>query len=102
MVPLGIWNIITGSSGLGRLFFPILQGIRHPPEKPVTHPPAIIKLLVTATLLYLATMVFGVNLITPGLIPGLVVLAILFFLGVLFLFLAHILVSLADQSERIE
>lgn len=102
LIPLGIWNIITGSAGLIRLSLPLLlRTNRHPDETP--HPPAK-KLLVTVTLLHLATIFFGMNLVNPGLIPGIAVLATLFFLGLLFLLLAYILLNLpaSGREDRID
>jgi len=52
------------------------------------------------TLLHLATIFFGINLVNPGLIPGIAVLAILFFLGLLFLILAYILLNLPASGRE--
>ncbi len=101
LIPLGIWNIITGSAGLIRLTLPLLlRTNRHPDE---THHLPVKKLLFTVTLLHLATIFFGMNLVSPGIIPGIAVLAILFSLGLLFLLLAYILQNLpaSGREDRI-
>jgi len=98
LIPLGIWNIITGSAGFFRFSLPpLLRASRHSDD---THHPPVKKLLVTVTLLHLATIFFGINLVNPGLIPGIAVLAILFFLGLLFLILAYILLNLPASGRE--
>jgi hypothetical protein len=94
LILFGTWNIFAGSVSLSKIVLPILSGIRNPSAEPVFLSPVFKKLLVTAALLHLATIMFGINLLIPGLIPGLVVLATLFFLGFLFIVLAYLLANL--------
>jgi hypothetical protein len=88
---LGFWNLLTGSTGLGKIVIPVLQSYRSPPDKQVSLSPEKKNLLLTVIILHLLTMGFGMNLILPGLIPGIVVLANLFILGFLMIRLASML-----------
>jgi len=88
---LGFWNLLTGSTGLGKIVIPVLQSYRSPPDKQVSLSPEKKNLLLTVIILHLLTMGFGMNLILPGLIPPLVVLANLFILGFLMIRLASML-----------
>jgi hypothetical protein len=87
---LGIWNLVAGITGLINLILPILQSIRNPPAEPVPVPKILIKLLVIGIILQLATILFGINMLLPGLIPGLIALGLLFFMGILLIEVAYI------------
>lgn len=85
---LGIWNVITGSTGLGKILHPVVRTIQNPPDDLVFPSPAKKKLLRMVIILHLLTILFGINLIIPGLIPGEIVLGNLFILGILLILLA--------------
>jgi hypothetical protein len=98
LILLGIWNLIAGGVGMVNLVLPIIQGIRHPPAEPVPVSSFIIKFLITLTLLQIATILFGVNMLVPDLLPGLLVLGLLFFMGIVIIGLA-IFQTLAPAPE---
>lgn len=88
LIPLGVYNLLTGSVGLGRLIYPLLREKRSSMGRSFPSRPMGRNLLVTIVLLYLSTLIFGLNVLLPGLIPGIVVLILLFVLGLLLLILA--------------
>lgn len=87
---LGIWNLIAGCFGLVNLYRPIISDIRHPQAEPAPVPPIIKKLLISITLLQLVTILFGINILVPDFIPGLLVLIILFIMAFLIINVAYI------------
>lgn len=87
---LGFWNILTGSTGLGKMVIPVFHIIRSP-DKVDSLSSAKKRFFGAIIILHLLTMGFGMNLILPGLIPGIVVIANLFILGFLMILLASML-----------
>lgn len=100
LIPLGSWNILTGSTGLIRLMLPYLPQTRDRPAKTGHFRK---KMWINLALLHLVTIFFGINLVNTGLIPGIAVPVILLFLGLLFLLLAHTLLHLPimQREDRI-
>ena len=90
LILLGLWNLIAGGVGMVNLVLPIIQGIRYPPAEPVPVSSFIIKFLITLTLLQIATILFGVNMLVPDLLPGLLVLGLLFFMGIVIIVMAFL------------
>ncbi len=69
---LGLQNIITGVLLLTtQIIAPTLYGIRHPPDEPVTLPPIIRRLFLVLAVTGIVTILFGINTLTPLLLPGL-------------------------------
>ena len=99
LILLGIWNLITGSIGLLKLVPYIRKVISHHKAETATIPSIFRKLLVTVALLRFVTIIFGINVLATGLIPELIVLLTLFFLGFLFMELAYILSKLPESSK---
>jgi hypothetical protein len=91
MILLAIWSLILGSVGLFKMGLLILDGIQHPPAEPVSLPPVIKKMQVTGILLYIVTIFFGINVLLPSYIPGLILLGIIFIMGALLIIMARIL-----------
>lgn len=88
---LGFWNLLTGSTGLTKIVIPVLQSHRSSPNTQVSLSKSKKKLLWIVIILHLLTIGFGMNLILPGIIPSIVVLANLFILGFLMIHLASML-----------
>jgi hypothetical protein len=96
---LGVQNIITGVLFLAlQLVVPAVHGTRSPPAEPVTLPPLMKRLGLTVTVLMIISIVFGLNMLAPVLLPsliGLVPFALLFpvliiILGLLMLYIVYI------------
>lgn len=96
---LGLQNILTGILLLAtQIIAPTVYGIRNPPAEPVSLPPIIRRLFFVLTITGVATIVFGINMLAPLLLPGMlgmVVYAILLpllvvFMGVLTLYTVSI------------
>jgi hypothetical protein len=73
IVPLlGLQNIITGVILLAtQIILPALYGIRHPPAGDAVLSPVLRHLKLVLLLTGIATIVFGINLIAPVFLPGL-------------------------------
>jgi hypothetical protein len=70
---LGLQNIITGVLFLAlQLVVPTVHGTRSPPAEPVTLPPLMKRLGLIVTLLMIVSIVFGLNMLAPVLLPSLV------------------------------
>jgi hypothetical protein len=70
---LGLQNIITGVLFLAlQLVVPTVHGARSPPAEPVTLPPLMKRLGLIVTLLMIVSIVFGLNMLAPVLLPSLV------------------------------
>jgi len=91
-VLLGLLNIIGGAVSLIKRFFPILHEIRTPSAAPATVTPIILKrLMATQTMLNFVTIAFGISMLMPGLVSGLVVAGILVINGLLLFILVSFL-----------
>jgi hypothetical protein len=102
---LGIQNIITGVLLLAtKIIAPTLYGIRSPSEEPVTLPPIVKRLFRVLTATGIVTILFGINMLAPLLLPGLlgiVVYAILIPLLVIIMgFLSLIMVSITQKLQQ--
>lgn len=96
---LGLQNIITGVLFLAlQLVVPTVRGMKSPPAEPVTLPPLIKRLSLVVTVLMIVSIVFGLNMLVPILLPsliGLVPFVLLFpvlviILGILTLYIVYI------------
>jgi hypothetical protein len=88
---IGLLNIIGGFVLILKRFLPILHDIRNPPAEPVTFTPIIIKLLTTQTVVNIVAIVFGIIMLVPSLVSGLVIAGILVINGLLLFVLAYFL-----------
>src|SRR5665647_92716 len=96
---LGLQNIITGVLFLAlQLVVPTVRGMKSPPAEPVTLPPLVKRLGLVVTVLMIVSIVFGLNMLIPVLLPsliGLVPFVVLFpvlviILGLLTLYIVYI------------
>lgn len=96
---LGLQNIITGVLFLAlQLVVPTARGMKSPPAEPVTLPPLVKRLGLVVTVLMIVSIVFGLNMLIPVLLPsliGLVPFVVLFpvlviILGLLTLYIVYI------------
>lgn len=90
-VLIGLLNIIGGAVLLTKRVLPVLHTARDPGAEPVVFPPVIKHLLVTQTVLNIVAIAFGITMLIPGLVPGIVIAGILVINGLLLFALAYIL-----------
>lgn len=70
---LGLQNIITGVLFLAlQLVVPTARGMKSPPAEPVTLPPLLKRLGLVVTVLMIVSIVFGLNMLIPVLLPSLI------------------------------
>jgi uncharacterized membrane protein HdeD (DUF308 family) len=98
VVLLAVLNILGGLVPLTLRVLPMLQAMRNPPAQPVAIPPPLKNLLITQTVLNIVGILFGLSMLLPGLIPGMVTVGILFANGLLLFVLARILSSMPAQA----
>jgi hypothetical protein len=96
---LGLLNITGGAALLIKRFLPILHEIRTPPAVPVIVPSILKKLMVTQTALSLVTIAFGISMIIPGLVSGLIIAGILIINGLLLFILASFLQKVTGMQS---
>lgn len=97
-VMLGLLNLVGALIPLALRLYPLLHQVRHPPAVPVPIPPQLRNLLVTQTVLNCVGILFGVSMLLPGLIPGMVTAGILFCNGLLLFVLAYVLSTLPSPE----
>ena len=68
---LGLLNAIGGAALLVKRYLPTLQEIRTPPAALIVVPPDVRKMAATQTALNCVAIAFGVAMLVPGLVPGL-------------------------------
>ena len=93
-IMLGLLNLAGSLVLLAGRVVPMVLSLRTPSPEPVVLPAPVRNLLITQTALNIIGILFGISMLLPGFIPGLVVAAILFFNGLLLLLLAYILGTL--------
>jgi hypothetical protein len=91
-VLLGLLNIVGGGVLLAERFSPVLLGGGGFAAGPI--PPALKKLLVTQTVLNVVSIAFGVTMLVPGLVSGMVIAGVVVVNGLLLFALAGILVKI--------
>jgi len=96
---LGVLNILGGGILLLKRFIPIIQGLKDPPAEPVPVPPIVKKLMITQTVLNVVSIAFGLSMLTPGLIPAMIVPVILIINGLLLFVLGYILQEITRIEE---
>jgi hypothetical protein len=87
----GILNIIGGVMLMIKRFLPMLHVMRTPPAEPIILPPLIKNLLTTQTMINIVGITFGIAVLVPSLVSGLVVAGILVINGLLLFILAYFL-----------
>ncbi len=88
---LGLLNIMAGVVFFIKRFLPKPQEIRTPPEAPGVIPPMVRKLGRTQIVLNAVIIAFGISMLLPGLVPGLVLAPILVMNGLLLFLLASLM-----------
>ena len=88
---LAILNIAGGAILLTKRFLPMLQGAAEP-AAPL--PPILKRLLVTLTVLNVVAIAFGISMLLPGLVPGMVIAGIVVINGLLLFALVSILLKI--------
>ncbi|MCK9581163.1 MAG: hypothetical protein M0Q92_12070 [Methanoregula sp.] len=91
---LGLLNLIGSLVLLAGRVVPMVFQMRNAPAQPVALPAPLRNLLITQTALNIIGILFGLSMLLPGLIPGMITAAILFFNGLLLFLLAFILGTL--------
>ncbi|WP_265581442.1 hypothetical protein [Methanofollis aquaemaris] len=86
---LGLLNILGGGVLLTKRFFPLLHGTGNAPAGPL--PPGLKNLLVTQTVLNVVAIAFGITMLVPGLVSGLIIAGIVVINGLLLFVLGDIL-----------
>lgn len=99
---LGILNVTGGASSLLKRYLPRLKEAGKPPKAPVAVPPEVGKTMATQTMLDWVALAFGISMLVPGLIPGLLVAAILVVNGLLLFRLAGDLWKLTGMQLSME
>ena len=87
---LAVLNIAGGAILLTKRFLPMLQGA----AEPAPLPPILKRLLVTLTVLNVVAIAFGISMLLPGLVPGMLIAGIVVINGLLLFLLASILVTI--------
>ena len=93
-VMLGLLNLIGSLVLLTSRVVPMVLAMRTASATPVVLPVPVRNLLITQTALNIIGILFGTSMLLPGVIPGMVTAAILFFNGLLLFLLAYILGTL--------
>jgi len=88
---LAVLNIAGGTILLAKRFLPMLHGGAEP-AAPL--PPILKRLLVTLTVLNVVAVAFGISMLLPGLVPGMVIAGIVVINGLLLFVLVSILLKL--------
>lgn len=87
---LAVLNIAGGAILLGKRFLPMLQGA----AEPAPLPPILKRLLGTLTVLNVVAIAFGISMLLPGLVPGMVIAGIVVINGLLLFVLVSILLKI--------
>jgi hypothetical protein len=91
---LALLNIAGGGILLAKQFLPVLQGARGTAAVPAALHPLQRRLLATQTLLNCVSILFGISMLLPGLIPGMVTAGIVVVNGLLLFALVAILMKI--------
>ncbi|MDN7024614.1 hypothetical protein FGU65_06885 [Methanoculleus sp. FWC-SCC1] len=92
---LGLLNIVGGGVLLAGRFLPVLPGGGGLTAGPV--PPVLKRLLVTQTVLNVVAIAFGITMLVPGLVSGMVIAGVVVVNGLLLFALAGILLKIQQS-----
>ncbi|WP_332449755.1 hypothetical protein [Methanoculleus sp.] len=92
---LALLNIAGGAILLTKRFLPMLQGAGNPDADPASLPPILKRLLGTQTVLNVVSIAFGISMLLPGLVPGMVIAGIIVINGLLLFVLVSILMKIS-------
>jgi hypothetical protein len=99
---LGLLNVMGGAAFFIKRFLAKLHGIGTPPEAPIVVPPIVRRLVGTQMVLNSVTIAFGISMLLPGLVSGLVVAGILVINGALLFILASLVQKVARMQASAE
>jgi hypothetical protein len=100
IILIGVLNIAGGSILIIKRYLPVVQAMRSPSAETQKIPPILKKLMVSQTLLNIASIAFGVSMLIPGIIPGIIIAGILVINGLLFFVLASYIQKVMEYSEN--
>jgi len=95
---LGLLNIIGGAVFFIKRFLAKLHGNKTPPEASIAVPPVVRRLAGTQMVLNSVTIAFGISMLLPGLVSGLVVAGILVINGLLLFILVYLVQKVARMQ----
>jgi hypothetical protein len=95
---LGLLTIMGGAAFFIKRFLEKLHGMRTPPEAPMVVPPVVRRLSGTQIVVSSMTIAFGIFMLLPGLVPGLVAAGILVIYGPLLFILASFMQKVANMQ----
>lgn len=95
---LGVLNIVGGATWLVRRYFPRSRTSENSPATPAVASPIADKTVATQTALNCVAIAFGISVLAPGLLPGLLVAGILVVNGLLLFRLASLLHHIAGPQ----
>ena len=90
---LGVLNIAGGALLLAKQRIPMLKEYFHPSAEPVEIHPLLKKMQTTQMILYIVSIAFGITMLLPGLVSGLIIAGIIIINGLLLFMLASILMK---------
>lgn len=96
---LGVLNVTGGASFLVKRYLPELRKTGDLPVGLAAVPPEVAKMTATQTILNWVTLAFGISMLAPGLIPGLLVAAVLVVNGLLLFRLASYLWKVTGMQQ---
>ena len=96
---LGLLNLIGGAVSLIKHYLPMLREDSTPGSAPDIVPPNVKKLTAIQTTLNCVQIAFGISMLIPGVIPGLLIAGILVINGFLLLMLASVLPKVTGSAR---
>ena len=100
---LGLQNIITGVLFFAlRLIVPTVRGTLSPPAEPVTLPPLMKRFGLTATGVMIVSIVFGINLLAPLLLPSLIGFVFYAILPLLLIIMGLLILYLTYLNQKLQ
>jgi uncharacterized membrane protein HdeD (DUF308 family) len=84
IILIAMLNIIGWSILIIKRFMPVVTAMKNPAVNEVKIPSIVKRLMISQTLLNTASIAFGVSMLIPGIIPGMVIAGILVVNGLLF------------------
>ena len=98
---LGLLNLTGGAVSLIKLYLPMLREDSTPGSAPDIVPSNVKKLTAIQTTLNCVQIAFGISMLVPGVVPGLLMAGILVNNGLLLFILASVLLRLDDNAHRV-
>jgi uncharacterized membrane protein HdeD (DUF308 family) len=83
IILIGFLNIVGGSLLIIKRYLPVIHAIRSPSVEKLHIPSIVKKVMVSQTLLNIVSIAFGVSMLIPGIVPGMVIAGILVINGLL-------------------